>query len=68
MASCKHNRYWLRGDGLFLCCECRPQTSPTAGTVLDKTRLPLSKWLQAITGWRSDVKARFAVKGRRGIA
>jgi hypothetical protein len=39
---------WLRGDGLFLCCACRRQTSPTAGTVLDKTRLPLSKWLQEI--------------------
>lgn len=46
--ACGHDRYWLRGDGLFLCCECRRKTSPTAGTVLDKTRLPLSKWLQAI--------------------
>jgi transposase-like protein len=45
---CGHDRYWLRGDGLFLCCECRRKTSPKAGTVLDKTRLPLSKWLQAI--------------------
>lgn len=46
--ACGHDRYWLRADGLFLCCKCRRQTSPTAGTVLDKTRLPLSKWLQAI--------------------
>jgi transposase-like protein len=46
--SCGHDRYWQRGDGLFLCCGCRRQTSPTAGTVLDKTRLPLSKWLQAM--------------------
>ncbi len=46
--SCSHDRYWLRSDGRFLCCGCRRQTSPTAGTVLDKTRLPLSKWLQAI--------------------
>lgn len=45
---CGHDRYWQRGDGLFLCCKCRRQTSPTAGTVLDKTRLPLSKWLQAM--------------------
>lgn len=46
--ACGHDRYWLRGDNLYLCCACRRKTSPTAGTVLDKTRLPLSKWLQAI--------------------
>jgi len=33
---------------VFLGCNCRRKTSPTAGTVLDKTPLPLSKWLQAI--------------------
>jgi len=46
--SCGHDRYWLRADGLFLCCECRRKTSPTAGTVFEGTRTPLRTWFAAI--------------------
>jgi hypothetical protein len=41
-------RYWLTVSGLFQCCDCRSRISVTSSTVLDKTRLPLLKWLTAI--------------------
>jgi Transposase zinc-ribbon domain len=42
-----HNRYWLRGDGLFLCAACRHKTSAPAGTIFDKTRTALISWFAA---------------------
>ncbi|GAP35224.1 IS1595 family transposase [Piscinibacter sakaiensis] len=33
---------------LFQCCACRHQTSLTAGTVMDSTKLPLRTWFLAI--------------------
>src|ERR1043165_3154562 len=32
----------------FACAECHPQTSVTAGTIFNKSRIPLRKWFWAI--------------------
>lgn len=48
---CDHPHYYevaSRGRPLFECRSCSRQTSLTAGTVLEGTRTPLTKWFQAI--------------------
>jgi len=48
---CGHGLYYListRQLPLYECRFCRHQTSLTAGTVMNKTRTPLSKWAAAI--------------------
>jgi hypothetical protein len=35
------------GDGTFRCCGCKVRTSASAGTILDKTRTPLTVWFTA---------------------
>ncbi len=39
--------YGLAGRGLLQCRSCRHQTSVTAGTVLDRTHVPLRLWFAA---------------------
>ena len=47
-ASSEHSRH-ERGTRLLLqCCQCRRQTSLTAGTVFDASKLPLTTWFLAI--------------------
>ncbi len=47
-ASREHSRH-ERGTRLLLqCCQCRRQTSLTAGTVFDASKLPLTTWFLAI--------------------
>jgi len=38
---------WRLGDGRFRCVMCRSCTSPTAGTIFDRTRTPLMVWFTA---------------------
>ena len=38
---------WRLGDGRFRCAACRSCTSVTAGTILDRTRTPLTVWFTA---------------------
>ncbi|CAI6070874.1 IS1595 family transposase [Cohnella sp. JJ-181] len=48
---CAHPHYYKvssRGRHLFECRSCAHQTSLTAGTVLEGTRTPLTKWFQAM--------------------
>jgi len=46
---CSSKRLWRLGDGArFECADCGHQTSLTAGTVLEKTRKPLTMWFRAI--------------------
>ena len=46
---CGHGQYCgLAGRGLYRCNRCRKQTSPTAGTIFDATKLPLTLWFAAI--------------------
>lgn len=35
-------------DGTLQCAACRHQTSVTAGTVLHRSHLPLTKWFEAL--------------------
>ena len=39
---------WATGRGLWLCSQCRRQTSVTAGTIFHRTRLSLPLWFRAI--------------------
>jgi len=38
---------WRKTRGRLLCSTCRHQSSATAGTILEKTRTPLTTWLEA---------------------
>ena len=38
---------WRQTRGRLVCPTCRHQTSVTAGTILDKTRTPLTTWFEA---------------------
>ena len=45
---CGGRRAWPMGRKLWLCSGCRHQTSLTAGTIFQNTRLPLTVWFRAI--------------------
>jgi ribosomal protein L37AE/L43A len=45
---CGSNRHCRLSRGLFQCQDCRKQTSPTAGTLFQGTKLPLTVWFQAM--------------------
>ena len=48
---CSSGAHYVIGHGqrkLFQCRNCRHQTSLTAGTVMDSTKLPLRTWFPAI--------------------
>jgi transposase-like protein len=38
---------WRQSRGRLVCAACRHQASVTAGTILDKTRTPLTTWFEA---------------------
>ncbi len=47
-------RWWMRlGDGRFMCTDCGNRTSVTAGTILDRTRTPLTVWFAACWNFAS---------------
>jgi transposase-like protein len=35
-------------DGLYYCAECNGQFTVTVGTVMERSKIPLSKWLLAM--------------------
>ena len=45
---CGGMRAWLTSRGTMFCAACKRQTSPTAGTVLHKSKLPLRTWFLAM--------------------
>jgi len=45
---CGSTRHCRLSRGLFQCQDCRHQTSPTAGTIFQGTKLPLTLWFQAM--------------------
>lgn len=58
--SCGHTGAWTSKRGLRECCGCGRQTSVTAGTVFQDTRLPLRLWFRAMwamTGYKHGVSA-----------
>ncbi len=44
---CAHAGGWRMRDGTFRCGGCSKRTSPTAGTIFDRTRTPLTVWFMA---------------------
>ena len=44
---CGHAGGWKLADGRLECAACAARTSPTAGTIFDRTRTPLTVWLIA---------------------
>src|SRR6185437_197261 len=42
--SCGHPGGWRLGDGRFMCIGCGGRTSVMAGTIVDRTRTPLTVW------------------------
>jgi len=45
---CGGRKAWAMSRGLWLCGQCRHQTSVTAGTIFQNARLPLRVWFRAI--------------------
>ena len=45
---CGSVRHCRLARGAFQCQDCRHQTSPTAGTIFQGTKLPLTVWFQAM--------------------
>ena len=45
---CGRRRAWPTARGTMFCAACKKQTSPTAGTVLHKSRAPLCSWFLAM--------------------
>jgi hypothetical protein len=46
---CKGAEYWPINDNLYECRMCKRQTSVTAGTMFQDTRMPLRTWFIAKT-------------------
>jgi transposase-like protein/ribosomal protein L37AE/L43A len=45
---CGGQEAWMMSRGLWLCRRCRRQTSVTAGTIFQDSRLPLTLWFRAM--------------------
>jgi transposase-like protein len=46
-ADCEQAGCWRTADGRLMCTACGARTSPTAGTIFDRTRTPLTVWFTA---------------------
>lgn len=44
---CSHNEHWKVGDMKYKCKECGYQSTIISGTLLQRSHLPISKWLQS---------------------
>jgi transposase-like protein len=64
---CGHRRAWELGDGRYECSECHERTSPTAGTIFDKTRTPLTVWFMACWLFASQKDGISALALKRGL-
>lgn len=65
---CAHDQYCqLTQRKLLQCNQCRRQTSITAGTVFQSTKLPLTLWFQAMYLITQDKKGVSAMKLRRHL-
>ena len=59
--------YPVRGRNTFQCRACRHQTSVTAGTVMNRTHLPLTAWFWAIYLCATDKRGISAVQLSRTL-
>jgi transposase-like protein len=63
---CGSKHYGVRGDGLYLCLECKHKTSVTTGTIFQDTRKPLRSWFLAIW-WVTTQKNGASAEGLQQI-
>jgi transposase-like protein len=50
-SGCRHHRHYVVWHGrvkTFQCCACRSQVTLTSGTIFHGSKLPLTKWFQAM--------------------
>ena len=57
--SCKGMHGWLLVDGKYECSHCHKQVSVTAGTILHRSHIPLTKWFLAFYLVMSDKTRQF---------
>lgn len=57
---CEHDRAWITCRGLYHCARCKADISVTAGTVFERSRMPMRLWFRAawwITNQKNGVTA-----------
>jgi len=65
---CNHEKYCqLNSRKLYQCNHCHHQTSVTAGTIFESTKLPLTTWFQGIYFITQDKKGISALALRRHL-
>jgi transposase-like protein len=47
-SKCSSERGWRLPDGRWTCVDCARKVSVTAGTIFDRSRVPLADWFTAI--------------------
>jgi transposase-like protein len=63
---CGHGKAWPVGTRLFQCAACGRQTSVTAGSIFQDTRMPLTTWFRAIW-WVTSQKTGASALGLQGV-
>ena len=63
---CGAEKAWSTGRGLYKCTSCAYQVSVKAGTVFERSRLPLTIWFRAIW-WVTSQKNGASAKGLQRI-
>jgi transposase-like protein len=67
---CGSDRGWKLPDGRWSCGGCKRRTSPTAGTIFDRTKTPLTTWFAAawyVTNQKQGVSA-LGLKNVTGVS
>jgi transposase-like protein/Zn ribbon nucleic-acid-binding protein len=65
---CKHNEYyWLEPRKLLQCKKCGYQVSPTAGTIMHRSRMPLTTWFQAAYQVTTNTPGKSALQFQRQV-
>ena len=54
--SCGHSAYWISSKHIYICRKCEHQYSLTAGTIMNRTRKPITHWFKAMW-WFTTRKA-----------
>jgi transposase-like protein len=63
---CRTTKAWFTNRGLYKCASCAYQASVKAGTIFERSRLPLTMWFRAIW-WVTSQKNGASAKGVQRI-
>ena len=58
---------WRLADGRFMCGACGSRSSPTAGTIFDRTRTPLTVWFAACWSFATQKDGVSALSLKRSL-